>query len=182
MRSSELAQRYAKALFELSQESNATDRILSEIRVFKDIFEKDRSVSDFLNSPLMAAEAKEELVGKAIATSGASDLTQQFICLIAKKGRLKIFGEIVSAFEREIDEKNGVIRGVVKSASVLLPEDRGRIEEIVSKFTHKQAILTYKEDPSVIGGLIASVGSHTFDDTLTSHLRRLKDQINRSSH
>lgn len=182
MRSSELAQRYGKALFELSQESNATDRILLEIRAIQEIIEKDEAIGDYLMSPLLGAEAKEEIIGKALANSGASDLTQQFIKLIAKKGRLKIFSEIVTAFEREIDEKNGVIRGVVKSASVLPPKDRERIEDIVSKFTHKQAILIYKEDPSVIGGLIASVGSHTFDDTLTSHLRRLKDQINRSSH
>jgi len=75
-----------------------------------------------------------------------------------------------------------VTRGTVKSASVLPPESRSRIEKRVSEVTGKKVILTYTQDATVIGGLIAEVGGYLFDDTLKSHLQRIKDDLNRRDH
>src|SRR4029077_20300117 len=96
------------------------------------------------------------------------------------KNRLGIFSEIVTAFEHITDEAHGVTRGTVRSATVLAPEERKRIETLVGRATKKQVILTYKEDPSLLGGLVAEVGSFTFDDSLHAHLKRINEQLNRS--
>jgi F-type H+-transporting ATPase subunit delta len=69
---------------------------------------------------------------------------------------------------------------MVRSATVLAPEERQRVEEFVGRATQKHVILTYKEDPTLLGGLVANVGSLTFDDSLSSHLKRINEQINRS--
>ena len=98
------------------------------------------------------------------------------------KGRVELLPEIALAYEARSDEANGVTRGEVRSSTVLTSEERARIESKVSEVTKKKVILTYKEDPEVIGGLIAEVGGYRFDDTLRSHLKRLKDDINRSAH
>jgi F-type H+-transporting ATPase subunit delta len=93
---------------------------------------------------------------------------------------LGLFHDIVTSYEVIADEAHGVTRGTVRSATVLGPEDRKRIEELVSKATKKQVILTYKEDPALVGGLVAEVGSFTFDDSITSHLKRINEQLTRS--
>ena len=60
--------------------------------------------------------------------------------------------------------------------------EREQIQEKISKATNKKVILTYVEDPTVIGGLIAEAGGYRFDDTLTTHLIKLKDELNRRTH
>ncbi len=70
-------------------------------------------------------------------------------------------------------------RGTVRSTTVLAPEERKRIEETVNRVTHKQPLLTYKEDPALLGGMVAEVGNYTFDDSLASHLRRMNEQLTR---
>ena len=70
----------------------------------------------------------------------------------------------------------------MRSATVLAPEERKQIETLVSRATKKQVILSYKEDPSLVGGLVAEVGSFTFDDSLISHLKRINEQLTRSVH
>lgn len=179
MQTSELANRYAKALFELAAQNGNQDRVLEELRVLQTVFEKDEAVRQFVTSPILKAEEKERSLAEALKNAGLSAETASFVCLLARKNRLGLFDQMVAAVKTQSDLAHGVTRGTVRSAVVLSPEERKRIEEIVSSYTQKQVILTYKEDPSVIGGLIADAGSYTFDDTLTSHLRRLKDETTR---
>jgi F-type H+-transporting ATPase subunit delta len=179
MQVSELAKRYARALFELATQSGSQDRVLDELRVLQGMFEKDEAITEFLSSPILKAEERQAALKVAFKDGGLSPETLSFVLLLAQKNRMRLFSQIVNAVKEQSDLAHGVTRGTVRSAIVLSPEERKRVEDIVSQFSKKQVILTYKEDPSVIGGLIAEAGSYTFDDTLTSHLRRLKDETTR---
>ncbi len=179
MRVSELANRYAKAFFEIAAAKSTQDLVLDELRALGLIFEKDESIRQFITSPVLKADDKEKALKAALKDSGLSEETMSFVLMLARKNRLALFEQIVIGVKSQIDLAHGVTRGQVRSAAVLSPDERKRIEEIVSQYTKKQVILTYKEDSSVIGGLIAEAGSYTFDDTLTSHLRRLKDETTR---
>ncbi len=179
MKFSELANRYAKALFELTAQGEKGDKVLDELRALEQIFGRDEQIREFLASPVVKVEDKLAALKAAMTGKGLSEEVESFVALLAQKNRLGIFPQIVEAMKAQSDVAHGVTRGAVRSAVVLPPNERKQIEDIVSKYTSKQVILTYKEDPSVIGGLIAEVGSYTFDDTLTSHLRRLKDEMTR---
>jgi len=177
-----LADRYSRAIFELALESKHQDRLFNELRSLDEILFNDSTIHDFLLSPLVKVEEKEAALEKALAQASILPETKAFVLLLAHKNRLGLFHEIVQTLQVQSDENHGLVRGNVRSAAVLGPEDRKRIEEIVSRYTNKQVLLTYKEDPQLIGGLIADVGSHTFDDSIASHLRRLKDEITRRTN
>ncbi|MCC7404694.1 MAG: ATP synthase F1 subunit delta [Bdellovibrionales bacterium] len=179
---SEVASRYAKALFSLASENKRAKPVLEELRALRAMFEKDREMQQFVRSPLIKAEEKEAAMAKALKGSGVSAEVEAFLLLLARKNRLPIFPEVLEAYQHFTDEANGVTRGVVRSARVLSQEDRGRIEETVSRYTKKNVILTYKEDEDLLGGLVAEVGSYTFDDSLTAHLKRLNEELKRSAH
>lgn len=179
MQVSELANRYGRAIFELSKEAGRQEQVLDELRVLQSVFSKDAAIAEYFHSPLSTPEDQEKVLTTALRSSGVSPETLSFVMLLAEKGRLPIFDQIVEAMKVQSDVAHGVTRGDVRSATVLSPEERKKIEETVGKYTGKQVIMNYKEDPTVIGGLIAEVGTYTFDDTLTSHLRRLKDEMTR---
>lgn len=181
MKHSELASRYASALYDIAQETKSQDLVFSEVRELNKIFSAN-DILNYMNSPLVQPFEKRETLKKAFNGNGVSENTQNFVLTLAKKGRLSIFPEIVSAFQSKSDEMNGVKRGEVTSANVLAPEERNELAKTVEKVTGKKVILSYEENPNLIGGLIAKVGSYTFDDTLTSHLRRLQEEIKRRAH
>lgn len=182
MKFSELASRYSKALFELAKESGDQEKVFGEVRAFSDLLEKNEEIKSFLTNPLIKSEDKEAALQKALNNSGIGDLAKNFLLVLAQKDRLELFEEIVEALQFQTDEAHGVTRGLVRSATVLGPSEREGVEKTVSKVTGKQVILTYKEDPTLIGGVVAQVGSFTFDDSLASHLTRLKEEINRRTH
>ena len=101
------------------------------------------------------------------------------VLLIADNGRFGVFQELVGAFQAEADAANNVCRGTVRSATVLGQGERQRVEETVEKVLKKKVIMTYKVDPSVIGGLVAQVGSYTCDDSISAHLQRMNEELKR---
>jgi F-type H+-transporting ATPase subunit delta len=179
MRVSELAIRYAKATFDLAVEKKNQEKVVSDLRALTELFEKDKDIHGYLVSPLVKPEEKEAVLEKAVANAGLSNEAHQLLILLARKERLAVFPQVVQGFQDLLDKANGVSRGVVRSATALGPADRQQIESIVEKAISKKVIMTYKVDPSVIGGLVAQVGSYTFDDSIDAHLRRLNEELKR---
>lgn len=180
MKHSEVANRYARALFIWSKETSDQDKVFDQLRIFAEALKAEKEVAEFLASPLVRPAEKQKALEKVV--EGAIPSVKNFLLLLAKKNRLSLFDDIVSAFQSIVDESHGVTRGLVKSSTVLAPDERRQIEEIVGRVTKKQVIMTYKEDPTLLGGLVAEVGSFTFDDSLFSHLKRINEQLTRSVH
>jgi F-type H+-transporting ATPase subunit delta len=182
MRSALVAARYARALFNLAKEKNEQDSIFAQMRVIDDALSLEKDIMEFVHSPLIRPADKEKAVSGLTGKVRLSDTLKNFLLLLAKKNRLDLFPEVMNSYQQINDESHGVTRGTVRSAHPLAPEERARIERLVGKATKKQVILTYKEDPSLLGGLVAEVGSFTFDDSLSAHLTRINEQLNRSAH
>lgn len=175
-----LASRYARALYNLAKDSGEQDAVFEKMRTISEAFSGDAESSRFLLSPVIRPSVKVEVLEKVTAALALPESLKNFLLLLAKKNRLSVFKDIVVAYQQIADDAHGVTRGTVRSATVLAPEERKRIETLVGRATKKQVILTYKEDPSLVGGLVAEVGSFTFDDSLISHLTRINEQLTRS--
>jgi len=179
VKSNTLAKRYAKAIFSLSLDNKSQEKVLNDLRALSDAFDSDASIKAFFNSPMITGSQKASTLSKALEGRAPTEEVHQFLMLLAKKDRLPIFSDIVEAFQAEIDAANNVCRGVVKSTIALGPAERTQIEKTVEGVLKKKVIMTYKVDPSVIGGLVAQVGSHTFDDSLSTHLKRMSEELKR---
>ncbi len=179
MRSSALARRYAKAIFELAVDNRSQDKVFGDLRELARVFSEDKAVQQFLVSPMVTSDQRLELLQKALDNKGAAKEVVDLVSLLARNDRLGIFGEIVHAFEAEADNANNVARGTVRSATALGQDDRKRVEDQVERVLKKKVILSYKVDPTVIGGLVAQVGSYTFDDSIAAHLVRMNEELKR---
>lgn len=172
---------YARALFEIAKSKNATEKILAELREISTALSKESAIRQFLSSPVTSVENKKNAL-KAALRGKVSEEILNTLLVMSEKGRLEFFGDTVMAFEQIIDENHGVSRGVVRSATALDADARKKIEETVTKATKKKVILSFKEDPKILGGMIAQVGGLTFDDSLDSHLIRMNEELKRRAN
>lgn len=179
MNISELAGRYSRALFELAVDHRTQDKVFSDLRALQTIFSTDDGIKNFFANPAVGAEDRTRVIDAALKDKGVSKEAYSLCLLLAQKNRLALFPEIVKTFEAVADAANGVCRGSVRSATMLGQAERQHIESTVEKVLRKKVIMTYAVDPSVIGGLVANVGSYTFDDSIASHLRRIGDELKR---
>lgn len=176
----ELAKRYAEALYSLTESQAQKEKTLSELTALAKTIESDEKIRALFESPLYTVEEKIKSF-EGLAKAGFSPVTVDFFKLLAEKGRLGIATQIGPAFQAMIDSASGVSRGEVKSAVALSPDEKKRIEDMVTQITMKKVALTFKEDSSLLGGVIAQVGGWTFDDTVATHLRRISEELKRST-
>lgn len=177
----EVARRYARAFYDLAKVAKNQDAVFAELRVLRDAMKSDKAITDFVASPLIPPDQKLAAIKGALNGKVSAEVFNGML-LLAEKNRLGSFSEIVDAFEEISDEDHGVTRGSVRSAVALSAEARKQIEETVSKVTKKKVILTFTEDPTLLGGMVAQVGGWTFDDSLETHLTRMSEDLNRRSH
>lgn len=177
--SSRIAAKYAKALYDVSEKHES---VLNELRAISKLLNSDAETKSFFTSEIISETVKAEVITKSFSEKGLSPVVLQTIKLMAEKGRIALFAEVLEAFQALADKEHGVVRGEVKSATPLDPEARKRIEAAVAKVTHKKVILTFAEDTKLVGGVIAKVGGWTFEDTLESHITRLREDLNRRAN
>ncbi len=182
MQNNEISARYAKALYSLAADNRNTEKVFAEIREISNAIQSDIASENYLNSHVATRDELLKIVTATFENKKVSEEVMSFIQLLVQKDRLSLFSGVVSAYEKTIDEANGVTRGAVKSTAALSSTERTAIEEKVSNALNKKVIFTYETDETIIGGLVVEVGGFRFDDTLTGHLRRLKEELKRSSH
>ncbi len=174
--------RYAKALHQVSAEKNSGPKVLDALRALGKAVQSLGAEFTEAASPVIAITDKQKIFVEALKDQGLPEEVLSLLGLLIDKKRLELLPEIVAAFQDYSDQLNEVARGTVASTTSLGPDERTRIEELISKVTKKKAILEYKNSPELIGGLIAQVGGYTFDDSLDTQLTLLSEHLKRRSH
>lgn len=179
MRSTELAKRYAVALFGALGPISENEKALKSLREWESVFNKDVNVSEFFSSKKIDSSLKLQVLDSVLTSSSTAPEVKNLLRLLVIKGRTQVFGEVVIAFQDLLDHVNGVARGVVKSTISLEPEERAKISSKIEGVLKKKTVLDFQVDSSIVGGLRAEVGSFSFDDSVESHLKKMTEELKR---
>jgi F-type H+-transporting ATPase subunit delta len=171
----EIAEVYARSLFEVAMEHDVLDRVHDEIAEFAEALDDDRTLQVFLFSPYFSSEEKRDGVRKIV--SGADERFVNFLELLAERHRMPALFRIKREFDALWAEENKLLPVTVTSAIELddkLVKDIGkRIEEQ----TDRKVELSSNVDPDVLGGLKVQVGNMVLDGTVRNRLERLRKQV-----
>jgi F-type H+-transporting ATPase subunit delta len=175
----EIAEVYARALFQAAKENDVLDRVHDELDEFADTLAEDRQLQAFFFSPYFSAEEKKEGVDKVV--SGADEHFVNFLKLLTERHRMPVLFRIRNAFNELWAEENRLLPVSVTAAVDLdesLVKDIGkRIEEQ----TGRKVELSSKTDPEVLGGLVVQVGNMVLDASVRNRLEQLRKQVARAA-
>jgi F-type H+-transporting ATPase subunit delta len=189
MISGSLAKRYARALFEIANTATTgggpaaqRDRFLQSMAEFtaacKSHDPADPSGEHDLLKVLAAGHhslANRRAVLHAVLRKvGADPVIGKFLQLVLERGRISGIEQIHLHFRDMTDEAAGRIRATIKTATRLEPGTDKRIQAALERSTGKTVLLTVEEDPELIGGLVAHVGSFTLDRSVRTSLDKLR--------
>lgn len=177
-----IAVRYAKALLSLTKQKGSHAEALVQLKAVSQSLNSDPLLKDFFENPVIKPEQKSKILKIALGGQNFAEDVVSCLLLMADRGRLSLMSEFVQAFQDGIDLEEGVTRGVVRAAKPLSKEAQADLEKKITLVLKKKIVLTFKEDPSLIGGVIAQVGGWTFDDSIETHLKRLNEELNRGAY
>jgi F-type H+-transporting ATPase subunit delta len=171
----EIAEVYARALFEAAKDDGVLERAHDELGEFADALEQDRNLQVFLFSPYFSSEEKKDGIRRIV--SDADERVLNFLELLAERHRMPAVFRIRRIFEDLWADENKLLPVVVTSATEL---DAGLVEDIgkrIEEQTGRRVELSSKVDPDVLGGLMVRVGNMVLDATVRNRLEQLRKQV-----
>lgn len=171
-----IANRYAEALFELSEEENITKEIYNELNNVLDILKNNKDLDNVLKSPLVAKAEKVQLIETLFDTKINNNL-KNFLKILVEKGRISSLKSIKLTFKELLNDKHNIIEGTVISAIALTNEKVKELEEKLSKKYNKNVTLENKVDESILGGVLVRLGNTQIDGSVKTRLDNIKDQL-----
>src|SRR5215212_2899724 len=116
----EIAQVYARSLFEVAKEGDKLDEVRDELATFADALDENRDLSVFFFSPYFSTEEKKEGLGKVL--DGEDDIVRNFLELLIEKHRVPAVHRIRREYEALWQEENKLLPVEITSA-IELDED-----------------------------------------------------------
>ena len=101
----------------------------------------------------------------------------QLVSLLVGAGRGRELVAIVDRLVQRASSEQQREVAEVRSAVALSDDQTKRLAEALSKSTGRKLNLKVVVDPSVLGGLVATVGDEVIDDTVRTRLEQLKTRI-----
>jgi F-type H+-transporting ATPase subunit delta len=171
----EIAEVYARSLFEVAMEHDVLDDIHEQLDEFADALDESRELQVFFFSPYFNSEEKKDAISKIV--EGADERFVRFLEMLAERHRMPV----VFRIRRELDamwaEENRLLPVTITSAVELDDDTVKKIQQEIEDKTGRRTELTTAVDPDVLGGLTMRVGNVIMDGTVRGRLERLRRQV-----
>jgi len=169
-----IARRYAKALSEVLPDDKV-EKVLEELKTLLSFV--DEKVIKYFKSPVISKEKKRELLNAVLQKLEVSEELKKVLLLMAERDRLGLLREFYEEFEKFVNERLGIVKAEITSATELDEETLRKIESKIEELFNKKAEVTVKLDPSLIGGFIVRVADKVIDASIKTQLENLKKAI-----
>jgi F-type H+-transporting ATPase subunit delta len=171
----EIADVYARSLFEVAKEHDALDDIHDQLGEFTDALDESRELQMFFFSPYFSSEEKKDAIGKVV--DGADDHFVRFLELLAERHRMPVLFRIRREFDALWADENRLLPVTIRSAVELDKSTVKKIQKEIEDQTGRKTELTTEVDPDVLGGLAVQVGNSIMDGTVRARLERLRREV-----
>jgi F-type H+-transporting ATPase subunit delta len=174
----EIAQVYARSLFEVAQEQDKLDEVRDQIGQFADALSESRDLQTFFFSPYFSTEEKKQGLTKALV--GAEDIVANFLAVLIENHRMPALFRIRRTLDRMWQEVNQLLPVQITSAVELEDTVARQIGEEIGRQTGRKVELSSNVDPDVLGGIVVRVGNSILDASIRTRLERLRKQVARA--
>ena len=174
----EIAQVYARSLFEVATEHDTLDDVRDQIGQFADALGESRDLQTFFFSPYFSTEEKK--TGLDSALEGAEQIVENFLELLIENHRMPALFRVRRELDRMWRDVNKLLPVQITSAVALDEAVTTQIGDEIGRQTGRKVELSTEVDPDVLGGLIVRVGNSILDASIRTRLERLRKQVARA--
>ncbi|MGB8857965.1 MAG: ATP synthase F1 subunit delta [Ilumatobacteraceae bacterium] len=167
---------YARGLFEIARAEGTLDEVEDELFRFARSFES----SDALRTALTDEQippAKRQAIIEDLLGGKATSTTTQLISMVVGSGRTRDLPAIVDNLVARASSAKHQEVAEVRTAVALTADQETRLAAALANATGKQVNLKVVVDPSVLGGLVATVGDTVIDGSVRTRIDQLKSRL-----
>jgi len=165
--------RYAIALFELALENKALKAVESDLAMLKEMLAESSALSTLVSSPLLSRDDQSKGINSVAGLAKISELTTNFLGVLATNRRLDTLKSIIIAFEQLVAHHNGEVKAEVVSANDLTKTQLTELKKKLKAAVGHDVTIDASVDETLLGGLKVKVGSRMIDSSLKTKIDNL---------
>ncbi len=177
-----LTSRYAGALIELAQESGKTDKVARDLAQLASMLKDSADLSLLVRSQSFSRKTQAQAIMALAQRAGFDLLTMNFLNVLVQNRRLSALKDIIESFQEDLAKRKGEITVQVETAQDLSPAQLKSLQEALMKGMNQNVTIRAKVEPSIMGGMIVTVGSQMIDDSVRRKLERLKVSMSKQAN
>jgi F-type H+-transporting ATPase subunit delta len=167
---------YARALFEIARAEGTLDEVEDELFRFARSYESSDALRNTLTDEMVPAAKRQAIVedllgGKATAT------TTQLVSMVVGSGRGRDLPAIIDNLVARAASSKRLAVAEVRTAIALTSDQQVRLAAALANATGKELTLKTIVDPSILGGVVATVGDTVIDGSVRTRVEQLKSRL-----
>jgi F-type H+-transporting ATPase subunit delta len=176
MKTTLIAERYAKALFELAGQQQVLDDVYRDMEMLHSLAEENRELNLLLKSPIITPDKKQKILLTLFAKY-LHKLSMAFILLMVRKRREEILKEIACNFIELYKTSKGIIMVELVTPVKVGDKTKKEVSQLVKKYSGFEVELTEKTDPDLIGGFVLKWKDKKYDASLRYQLNKFERAV-----
>src|SRR6202050_1059828 len=152
----ELAQVYARALFQVALEQGKLDELREQLAQFADALDQNRELAVFFFSPYFSTAEKQQALGGLL--DGAEESLLNFLSLLIENHRMPVIFRIRQEYERLWEQENKTLPVQITSAIALDEQTTESLGKTIGERAGRKVTLAARVDPDILGGSIIRGG------------------------
>ena len=167
---------YARALFEIARAEGSLDEVEDELFRFARSYESSDALRNALTDDMIPA-AKRQAIVEDLLGGKATSTTTQLVSMVVGSGRGRDLPAIIDQLVLRASSAKNLEVAEVRTAVALTADQQDRLAAALANATGKQVNLKVVVDPSVLGGIVATVGDTVIDGSVRTRLDQLKARL-----
>ena len=174
MKNSKTANRYAKALLELSLEKGNLDAVYANMQDLSDTINESADLRSLIKNPIVNEEEKNNVFTALFGKTFDAE-TMNLVLLLSKNKRVELIGEVSEQFIALYRVNKNIVTAEVTSAIKLDEEQKKKILALLKHDGEVEIVETI--NPELIGGFIVKVGDKQIDASISTKFKNLRKEI-----
>ena len=175
--STEAAERYSRALFEVCSESQELEKVESDVINLRKIINTSLEISNFIKDPTQSIAQQNKVIKLLSNELTFSNSLKNFMLLLIEKRRIFYVKKILENFLKLCSKKRGEIKVSLISSKELSNIDLDKIRSELSKTIGSTLNVDYKVNKDLIGGLKLQLGSIMIDTSIKNKLKKYEQAM-----
>ena len=170
--SSETANRYSLALYELAEENSELSVVEHDINQLLAIYDSNEELKNFIKNPTQSQSNQLVVINKISAEMNLSKIVKNFLSILVTKRRIFFFNTIFKHFLLISSKKRGELKASLISSKSLTNNELNNLNTEISKVLGAVINFDYEVDENLIGGLKMQIGSLMVDTSIKNKLKK----------
>ncbi|MFN7457753.1 MAG: F0F1 ATP synthase subunit delta [Gemmatimonas sp.] len=171
-----VARNYAEALLTLARKAEDPAGWGVMLRQVATAMTTDITLSRFLESPRIAADAKSALLSKALGDRVPRHFLR-FLQQLVRNRRQMLVPVIADEYDTLLDASQGIVHARVTLARPAGDDETAMIGQRLSKVVGRTVVPHVTVDPTILGGVVVRMGDTVMDGSVSRRLATLRSRM-----